>query len=438
MRSSPHQVAERGRTHRFPQILSGGQALLFTASTNTSAYDDAAIEVLSLKTGQVQTVVRGGYFGRYLAGRLVYMHQDVLFSALFDLPSLTVRGTPAPLLDDVAAYQTSGAGQFDFSETGTFVYRSGKASSAASPVVWLDSAGKTQPLLPKPGNYATPRVSPDGRYLALAVDNGKGPDIHVYDMQRDVLSRVTFDATRQNDWPVWTPDGKHLVYASVTDKAIWWIRADGAGEPQRLLAGQNTLAPWSFSQDGKFLSYSETTPDTKADVLILPVDASDPEHPKAGTPEVFLKTPASEGGPMLSPDGRWMSHTSDESGQYEVWVRPVHSAIGGKWQISTSGGSYSYWSHDGRSLYYLTLDLRIMVVDYTTTRESFVAGKPRVWSQAPVRATAAGYQPLDLAPDGKRFAILPTPVVTDEKGSVHVTFLLNFFDYMRSGAAGKK
>ena len=121
-----------------------------------------------------------------------------------------------------------------------------------------------------------------------------------------------------------------------------------------------------------------------------------------------------------------------------MWVRPVHSAIGGKWQISTSSGTYSYWSRDGRSLYYLGLDDRIMVVDYTATRKSFSPGKPRVWSETPVRVSAAGYQALDLAPDGKRFAILPTAVAAEEKGSVHVTFLLNFFDHVRGGAAGKQ
>ena len=158
------------------------------------------------------------------------------------------------------------------------------------------------------------------------------------------------------------------------------------------------------------------------------MDASDPEHPKPGTPEVFLKTPANEAAAAFSPDGRWMSYLSNESGRFEVYVRPFHNSAGGKWLISTNGGTYSYWSRDGRALYYLALDLRIMVVEYTATGESFTAGTPRVWSETPVRATAPGFQALDLAPDGKRFAVLPSEVAADEKGSVHATFLLNFFD----------
>ena len=162
------------------------------------------------------------------------------------------------------------------------------------------------------------------------------------------------------------------------------------------------------------------------------MDASDPEHPKPGTPEVFLKTPAAEAAAAFSPDGRWMSYLSFESGRAEVYVRPFHRAAGGKWQMSTSGGSYSSWSRDGRALYYLAPeDRRIMVVEYTTPGESFAPSTPRVWSKTPVRTTLATFHALDLAPDGQRFAVLPSTEVADSKGSVHATFLLNFFDELQ-------
>ena len=247
-------------THRWPQILPGGQYVLFTAST-TSQLEEATVQVLTVKTGQITTVVHGGYFGRYLAGHVTYLHQGVLFGVPFDLARLAVRGTPVPLQDDVASDPGTGGGQLDVSRTGTFVYRSGKAAAQAYPIVWLDSAGQTQPLLPKPGAYQTPRVSPDGRRLALAMDTGQGADIYAYDMQRDALPRLTFNG-HGNFYPVWTPDGTHLVYASRADKTIWWIRADGAGEAQRLLEGKNVLVPVSFSPDGRYLSYTEVTADT--------------------------------------------------------------------------------------------------------------------------------------------------------------------------------
>ena len=162
------------------------------------------------------------------------------------------------------------------------------------------------------------------------------------------------------------------------------------------------MKPVSFAPGGRYLSYTEFTADTGTDLWILPVDASDPEHPKAGTPEVFLKTPANEAEAAFSPDGRWMSYLSDESGRSEVYVRPFHHAADGKWQISTNGsaggGTYSFWSRDGHALYYVGLDYRIMVVEYTATGESFTAGTPRVWSETPVRSPAPGFQPWTWRP----------------------------------------
>jgi Tol biopolymer transport system component len=334
------------------------------------------------------------------------------------------------LLDDVANIGDAGGAALAVSDTGTVVYLSGSAAPVY-PVVWLDSSGQTNPLLARPDAYDQLRVSPEGRRLAVSIYDGKAVNIYTYDMPRDRLVQLTFDDHNQK--PVWTRDGAHLVYGSVADKTIKWIRADGAGEAQRLLEGKNIPIPWSFSPDGRYLAYHDITVTSRGDydLWILPVDASDPEHVKPGTPEVFLKTPAREGAPAFSPDGRWISYFSDESGEPEVYVRPFHRAAVGKWLISTRGGSYSYWSRDGRALYYLAQDQRIMVVEYTATGESFTSRTPRVWSETPIRRSGLGYEPLDLAPDGKRFAILPSEEAAEGKGSVHATFLLNFLDELQ-------
>ena len=166
---------EKGEaTHRWAQILPGAQAVLFTGNTVNGAYDNASIEVLSLKSGQWKVVQRGGYFGRYLptsngAGHLVYLHQGTLFAVGFDLDRLEVRGTPVPVLEDVAGNAATGGGQYDVARNGTLVYLSGKSSTASWPVAWMDSTGKTQPLLAAPGQYYMPRFSPDGKRLALLV-----------------------------------------------------------------------------------------------------------------------------------------------------------------------------------------------------------------------------------------------------------------------------
>jgi serine/threonine-protein kinase len=155
-------------THRWPQFLPGGGAVLFTASPSGGEQDNANIEALSLKTGEVKIVQRGGYYGRYLpSGHLLYLHQGVLFGVGFDPTRLEIHGAPVPLLQDVAANSATGGGQFDFSKTGTFVYAAGETAAQARQVSWLDSAGKLQPLL-APGAYARPQLSPDGQKLAIS------------------------------------------------------------------------------------------------------------------------------------------------------------------------------------------------------------------------------------------------------------------------------
>ncbi len=292
-RLGPGEIA-----HRWPQVLPDGNAVLFTASPSAPAWDNASIEVFSPKTGQAKVLERGGYYGRYLPnGYLVYLHQGTLFGVKFDPVRLEVTGAPVPLLDDVAANPSTGGGQFDFSATGTFVYAAGKSAAQEWQVVWLDGSGKMQPLLSTPGVYGPPRLSPDGRKLAFL---GAGTDIYVYDLERDTTTRLTF--TGHADLPIWTPDGKHLVFQSVAnDFSIYWIRSDGSGDPQLLLEDANPLVPWSLSPDGRHLAYHESSWDTGYDIWTLPLDLTDPDHPKPGKPEPFLHTHASQLVPRFFP-----------------------------------------------------------------------------------------------------------------------------------------
>jgi Tol biopolymer transport system component/predicted Ser/Thr protein kinase len=422
-------------THRWPQILPGGRAVLFTGHTFSEDFDDASIEVLSLKSGQWKVVQRGGYFGRYVpSGHLVYVHQGTLFAVGFDLDRLEVRGTPVPVLEDVAASAGSGGGQLDVARNGTLVYLSGKSSTASWPVAWMDSIGKTQPLLAAPSLYSSPRFSPDGKRLALSVGPIARGDIQVYDWQRDVMTRLTF--TQANLLPVWAPDGKHIAFVSLSPGAnsIRWIRADGAGEAQTLLESKIQWDPYSFSPDGKRLAFVEVGANTGLDLWTLPLDVSDPDHPKPGKPELFLGTPFHEAEPAFSPDGRWIAYTSVESGRFEVYVRPFPSGTPSesvKWQISNGGGVHPIWSRDGRELFYESLDNHIMAAAYSAKADSFAPNKPRRWSNTPISDPTEGWN-LDLAPDGKRFAVFLRPeAASEQKGSVHVTVLLNFFDELR-------
>lgn len=422
-------------THRWPQILPGGEAVLFTSATAASngAFDDASIQVLSLKTGQWKMVQGGGYFGRYLAtsnraGHLVFVHQGTLLGVPFDLDRLEVRGTPAPLLEDVAGDTVTAGGQFDVSRNGTFVYLGGK-SSGTWPLVWLDSTGRTQPLLAAPGLYFTPRISPDGKRLAVSVNTTA---IGIYDSQRDTMTPLTFKP-QYSLYPVWTPDGKHIVFAAAVgaSTSLQWIRSDGAGESQQLLESKTRLSPYSFSSDGKRLAFGEDHADMGSDLWTLPLDLSDPEHPKAGKPELFLRTMFDEYEPAFSPDGRWIAYRYTAAGLSEVYVQPFPGP-GGKWLISTSGGRHPVWSRNGRELFYQAPDYRIMVATYSAKGDSFAPDKPRPWAGTQILEPNAFFWNMDLAPDGKRFVVAPrTEATGGQKGSVHVTVLLNFFDELR-------
>jgi eukaryotic-like serine/threonine-protein kinase len=228
---------------------------------------------------------------------------------------------------------------------------------------------------------------------------------------------------------------RQAYYAEMprTKGAMYWARADGADEPVRL-AEKPLAHPDTFSSDGKWLIY-HVHGSAEVSVWTLPVDATDLEHPKPGQPQVFLQGPSSQEYASFSPDRHWIAYKSTESGQPEVYVRPFPGP-GGKWLISSGGGTYPLWSRSGHELLYLGSDHRIQVADYTAKGNSFVAGKPRPWS--PVQL-ALGPSLFDLLPDDKRM-VMALPRETNDAGKPNgrVAMLLNFFDELRRSApAGK-
>jgi Tol biopolymer transport system component/predicted Ser/Thr protein kinase len=430
------------RTHRWPQVLPGSQAVLFTASSSNGNYDDANIDVVSLKTGERKTVHRGGFYPRYLpSGHLVYVHQNTLFAARFDLARLTLAGAPVPVLEDVSAAGGAG-GDFAFAQTGSFVYLAGQGRQAGWQILWLDVSGMRQPLQATLGRYFSPRLSPDGKRLAFCYAGARGLDIWVKDIDRDSPSRLSF-FPGSNGSPVWTPDGKYIVFRSETPAAPgpYIVRSDGSGEPQRLMDSKvNELpTPYSFSPDGKRLAFYASGNSGSPDIFTAPVEG-DPGHPRLGKPDLFVGTPFVEFQPAFSPDGRWIAYTSNESGTYEVYVRafPGATSGSGKWLISTGGGLSPVWSRNGRELLFEALDDRVMSVSYTANRDSFVASKPRLWAETSLQ-NVGGFTNYDLAPDGKRIAALVSETVTGQPPITHLTFLVNFFDELqrRVPAGGK-
>ena len=416
------------RALQIPQLLPGGKAILF-AAVPTLDVDKFTIEVLTLADRRRKIVARGGQSPWYLAssngaGHVLYINKGTVFAIPFDLDTLETHGTAVPVLNDVAYSALVGSGEFDVSRTGTLVCRrSSGGTSALATVQWVDPSGRKEPLRATPGVYQDPSLSPDGTRVALTVTEGGSSDIWVYDPRRDAMTRLTFGGGAYR-YPHWSPDGHYVVFSSV-GYGIFQARADGASQPQALTQGKSNQVPWSFTPDGKRLAYFEGGVNTQ--IWTVPLEDQGGQL-KAGKAEPFLASNVIERFPSFSPDGRWLAYQSNESGKDEVDVRafpPPASGQGGKWQISNSGGTVPRWSRTGHELVYRSGD-QLMAASYTVNGDTFVAEKSRVWI-----AKLGGTQ-WDLAPDGKRVAVL-TPIESAEapKQEHEVVFLLNFFDELR-------
>jgi len=414
------------------QVLPGGQAILFAAD-NPGPVDKTTIDVVTLADHVRKTLIQGGATPHFLStangvGYLVYVRGATLFAVPFDLNTRTTRGTAVPIVDDVAHEQQAGVGQFDVSRTGTLIYR--RAIGGSSALTTLDASGKKEPLQAKPGMYLGLRLSPDGRSVAVTVLDAGGQDIFVYDLERDVMTRLTFGGGQYNA-PAWSPDGRYVVFASVGN-GIFQARVDGAGLPQALTQGQAFQVPGSFTPDCKRLAYVESFGGV-GQLWSVPLTEEGGQL-KTGTAERFLKSSANDSYPSFSPDGRWLAYASTEAGATEVFVRAFPqpaSESGSRWQISTNGGTAPVWSRSGHDLFYQSGD-QIMAASYAATGDTFVPGKPRAWVSTRVAPGRPNSNAWDLAPDGKRVALLAPVDSSDGGKQEHVVVLLqNFFDELR-------
>lgn len=419
-------------THRWPQVLPGGNAVLFTANTSVGNYEDANIVVYSMASGQRKTLQNGGFHARYVSsGHLLYMHEGTLFAVPFDLKKLEVTGPPVPILNGIVTNPATGGAQFALSNTGNLVYVAGPSVAQNVAIDWMDRAGTFTPLREQPARYLYPTFSPDGKRLAVQIQDGRRSDIWMYEWAHNVLTRVTF-AGQSNGNPVWTPDGQRIAYTSPEKDGLYglyWTRADGAGETFRLAGDKKQKRANSWSPDGKNLAFMQLNPDTSWDVMMLSIAGDAKSGWKFGEPTPFLSGSFVEQDATFSPDGKWIAYAGNESGSLEIYVQPFPGP-GGKWQISTGGGVSPRWSHSNNELIYRAPDQRIMVATYTATGDSFVASNPKLWSPGQF-GTRGPLSVFDLHPDGKRLAVLRDPKGIDTTPVNKVNFFFNFLDELR-------
>jgi serine/threonine-protein kinase len=266
-------VSPSATSQRWPQALPGGQAVLFTEHSAGINWDAANLVVAPLSGGAPKVVVRGGYDGRYVpSSHLIYLQQGTLFAVRFDLTRLETIGQAVPALEGVAADPGSGAAQLAVSSEGTLVYVPGTATTAGRPIDWLTRDGKTAVLRATNAYWANPSFSPDGQKLAVEISDDTQRDLWVYEWARDTLTQLTFDPG-EDRFPVWTPDGRRLVFMSDRAKTgtynLYWANADGTGEVTRLTDSPESQTPRSWHPSGKFLAFHASGGATRNDLMIL-------------------------------------------------------------------------------------------------------------------------------------------------------------------------
>ena len=392
------------RSHRWPEFLPDGRSVLFTVGMldKPGDYDDSAIDIVDLKTGHRRNVYHGASMARLApGGRLLVASRGVVQALPFDLTTGRTLGSPVPVLEGVSGEPTSGVVFFAVSPDGTLAYIPGGVAGRERDVVWVDRAGKTTAIPVSPQQYRDVRISPDGTRLVLSEGPGGGreSDISVHDLAHGTTLRLTSD--RQSGTPVWSPDGRSILYDQYGTASIVRRPADGSGAPEVIGRHEGiALTPASVVPDGSMLLLNRGGLASKGDLLTMKLDGTG----KAAL-ETLLATPAHELEPMLSPDGRLLAYTLVERSDPVIMVQSFPGP-GGRWQISEAPAVSARWSKSGRELFYLT-DVALMAVPITGT-SPFTYGRPqRLFDLRSIRTGPRwGSSQYDVSPDGSRFVFL--------------------------------
>jgi serine/threonine-protein kinase len=417
---------QRGeRFLRHPSFLPSGKAILFTVGMSDSySYDDAEIGVLSLEPRKKKILIQGGTSPRYVSGHVIYAHAGKLLAIRFDEEKLDVIGEPFPVADGVFMSANTGMAAFSISGNGHLVYAAGREERGMRVPVWVDKNGNKTALPIKPRAYLHPRLSHDGRQLAIEVE-GASHDIFIYDFDRGgEPTKMSFDGA--SHWPSWTPDSRQLTFRSwkTGTMTMWRMPVDRSREPELLTDIGSMQSPESWSPDGRTLAFTQMDdPQRGSDIYTLSPDGDK-------KPRALVKTQFSEGSPKFSPkNGAWLAYSTNESGQPKV--RAIAPATGQQTPISTYGGTDPVWRRDGRQLYYRSGD-DMMVVDvrygpfWASKAEVLWTGKYLAGAGSSCGMAGPTSANYDVTPDGERFLMIEdaSPAAESQRLSVVLNWLV--------------
>ena len=417
-------ATKRERTHRWPQVLPGGKAAIFTVGTvdTPDSYEKANIDAVNLATGERHLLLQGASMARYVnTGHLVFGRGGSLYAVGFDPETLTTYGNPQLILQGVAGDVTTGVVHFTIADDGTLAYIPGSVGANMRRIAWLDRTGTVEPINLQPAQYNDVRLSPDGARAAVLVGSSGSGDVWIYDLARGTSTRLTFNA--RNSSPLWSLDGKSIYYVDIepgspSKSVVMYKPADGSRDAEALISLNDTAYIKAITPDGVYaiLDYQRNIS-----------NSSIVKSKLAGSTELteVVSTPFSEYAAALSPDGRWLAYQSSESGLPEIYVRDL-SASGGRWQISTEGGEEPRWSRDGRELYYRNGNLFMSVA--VETGQAFQAGKPvSLFGGIFDLRTNSGIT-YDVDPKKNRFLMIRP---AEESSAPSVMIVLNWFEELR-------
>ncbi len=404
--------------HRYPVFLPDGRHFLYMAANLSGNTGDPAnsIRVGSLDGKTDKALVAGiASNPAFAAGRVLYLHEGALFAVKIDLARLEAQGEPVPIAQRLNTSSWYGYGQFTVSND---LLLSIPAFAIPSQLAWFDRNGRPAGTVGEPGLWFAPRLSPDGRRIAVGlIDLGRNTtDIWLYDVSGGAGTKFVF-GSGNNFAPVWAPRGDRLLFGSDRKakghrQDLWTKSFDGSAE-EVLLESPDARTPEDWSPDGKFLSLDNVPAQGKRNNQLWIADASGEKKVRPFATEANF-----QGDSRFSPDGRWLAYDSDESGRFEVYVRPFPGP-GGRWQISTAGGSQPHWRRDGKELTFLTPDNKLMAVPLGTS-SGFHAGPPALLFAIHPSLNGSAY---DATGDHQRFLVNTVP---DEQGSPPLSLLVHW------------
>ena len=407
--------AARGEDrHRFPVFLPDGKRFLYWARAPRTDY--TGVYVASLDSPNGRLVVKAQAMGLYAAGRLLTVQQGTLVSFPFDEKAARVTGPPTRIAETIPTGNPPGYAPFSVAGREALAFSLPVAKSRQ--LVWFDRSGRKVGTVGEAGDYSTPRLSPDGKKLAVAIreQSKSDTDLWLFDFSRQTWSRFTFDPAAERA-PLWSPDGTRILYTvgGITNVLELYEKpASGSGEPRLAVGSPFDKFPSDWSRDGRFIVYHSLGGKTFWDIFVAPVDG--------GKPFPFLATKAIEVQGQISPDGRWMAYASDESGRLEVYVTRFPDKHG-HWQISSNGGTQPSWRADGKEIFYLGPDQALMSVG-VQAGDSFESGAPTILFRASFPMLVPAYWAnYSATPDGQRFLVSE---LVSETASTPINVTLNW------------